>query len=227
MKAKARHTSTCSGSEKPNQRLSTSTHSSVNSQFSYNSYPESTYSAQSGGSTPTSQKPMVVLGDLLIVEKNTKTDKANTTNTNTTKTSTHTATDSVSDIYDSYADKRLSVDLDLRRLSIGSFSSSGSDLSDLNNDFLLQAIKDSTTGATTATKMDFHQGHNGHRQTADESDEFKGLGYQTEIVYTHISEPSEQLHELHPSLTQESTGSEKMKADISSKLRTLKGKFIK
>lgn len=216
MKAKARHTSACAG-EKPNQRLSTSTHSSVNSQFSYNSYPESTYSAQSGGVSPTSQKPLVVLGDSIVVEKATKA---------TTTAAPTPTTDSVSDIYDSYADsKRLSVDL--HRLSIGSFSSSGSDLSDLSNDFLLQAIKDSTTGVSTATKMDFHQGHNGHRQTADQSEEFTGLGYQTEIVYT--PEPQEEhCHEqLHPSVTHESTGSEKMKADLSSKLRTFKTRFIK
>lgn len=212
MKAKARHTSTCAGSEKPNQRLSTSTHSSLNSQFSYNSYPESTYSAQSGGVSPTSQKPMVVLGDSLIVEK--KLDSA--TATSTTTPSSHN-TDSVADIYDSYADNK--------RLSMGSFSSSGSDLSDLSNDFLLQAIKDSTTGATGAIKMDFHQSHQGHRQTADQSEKFQGLGYQTEIVYTHVSES--QMHQLQPTVTQESTGPEKMKADISSRLRTLKGRFIK
>lgn len=220
MKAKARHTSACAG-EKPNQRLSTSTHSSVNSQFSYNSYPESTYSAQSGGSVSvTSQKPLVVLGDSIVVEK------APIASTVAPTTST---TDSVSDIYDSYADKRLSVDLN--RLSIGSFSSSGSDLSDLNNDFLLQAIRDSTTGSATATKMDFHQGHNGHRTTTDQTEEFTGLGYQTEYktVYLHDTEPlAEHSHEqLHPSVTHESTGSEKMKADLSSKLRTFKTRFIK
>ncbi|KAG5359134.1 hypothetical protein CJU90_3868 [Yarrowia sp. C11] len=204
MKAKARHASTCAESEKPNQRLSTSTHSSLNSQFSYASYPESVYSTQSTASR-ISLKPVVVLGENCVVEKKPA----------AAKDTYHT--DSVADIYDSYTDDK--------RLSIGSFSSSGSDMSEINNDFLLQAIKDSTTGSTTATKMDFHQGHNGHRQTAGESEKFQGLGYQTEIVYTHVSEP--QLHSLHPSVTQDSTGSERIKTDISSKLRTLKGKFIK
>ncbi|KAG5356258.1 hypothetical protein CJU89_5985 [Yarrowia sp. B02] len=194
MKAKARHTSS-SGSEKTNARLSTSTHSSVNSQFSYSSYPESTYSTQS---TAVSQKPQVVLGDSLIVEKK-------------------------PEIYDSYGEKHDSDSFQTNnRLSMGSFSSSGSDEPDLNNDFLLQAIRDSATGNASAAKMDFHQSHQGHRTTADSSEKFTGLGYQTEMVY------SEPLPALERTVTAETALSAKSKQDfLGSKLRTLKGRFIK
>lgn len=190
MKAKARHTAVHDAHDKPSQRLSTSTHSSINSQFSaYSAYPDSIYSAQSGVSTPVSHKPMVVLGDGIAVRPK------------------ETSTTLVAEIYDSYADKRL---------SIGSFSSSGSDMSEINNDFLLQAIRDSAT-EQTREKMDFHQTHQGHRQTAETEKTFTGLGYQTEIVC--------QDYELERTVTNVSSGSEKR--GVGEKLRTFTGRFIR
>lgn len=217
MKAKARHAS--QSGQSTNQRFSTSTHSSlnsVNSQFSGYSYAESIASGTSYRSNetmiPHSSKPQVVLGDALVVEKALP------------QVPVQTAV-SVSDIYDAYSDDK--------RLSMGSFSDSSSDFSDsTNNEFLLQAIRDSASH--TEMKVDFHQTHHADRGAVNVSEQkFTGLGYQSDLTQAYNAELT--THKTHVSLSSLSPAPSNHSAAVSThgkdslgdRLRGLKTKFIK